>query len=368
MGVRRVLARAASGRVHVLVAEMPGGFLARVALEQELARRGWVAALSPAGADVLAVCGSPGGSLADRVDDVYDQLPGPRALVHVLVPDQVRAALDAAAQQLRDTGAQRRDARSRVSAGERSEDHGDTDHGNDHGDTDHGDTDHGDMEMAPAGIPLAEGAEDRDGLEMDVLHLPLGPVLPHWPAGLVVRCSLHGDVAADVRVERLSAPPGPREARGSRGPGAPGYEAARRLDAVVAVLALAGSAPVASVARSARDLCLAADPAAAVRVAALRRRLGRARLLGWLLRGLGVLPPEAVPAQVRETLAGDVRDRLLHLVDEAHRLLTGTTAGTPYDAVDLLPGVLAGLELASVRLVVASLAPFLVPVSEAVHA
>ena len=26
-----------------------------------------------------------------------------------------------------------------------------------------------DMDMAPAGIPLAGGADDRDGLEMDVL-------------------------------------------------------------------------------------------------------------------------------------------------------------------------------------------------------
>src|SRR5699024_755889 len=53
---------------------------------------------------------------------------------------------------------------------------------------------HGGMDMAPGGIPLAQGGDDRHGLEMDVLHLALGPVLPFWPAGLVLRCSLQGDV------------------------------------------------------------------------------------------------------------------------------------------------------------------------------
>ena len=91
------------------------------------------------------------------------------------------------------------------------------DHGG-HG-MDHGGMDHGDMEMSPGGIPLAEGGEDRDGLEMDVLHVRLGPVLPHWPAGLVLRCSLQGDVIAEAQAELVDgpalqdddgAPPGPR--------------------------------------------------------------------------------------------------------------------------------------------------------------
>ena len=73
----------------------------------------------------------------------------------------------------------------------------------DHGDMDHGDMDHG--SMSPDGIPLAEGAEDRDGLEMDAIHLPLGPVLRHWPAGVVLRLTLHGDVVADAEVTRLDA-------------------------------------------------------------------------------------------------------------------------------------------------------------------
>ena len=60
-----------------------------------------------------------------------------------------------------------------------------------------------DMDMSPSGIPLAEGGDDRDGLEMDVLHLPLGPVLPHWPAGVVLRCTLQGDVVVAAEASEV---------------------------------------------------------------------------------------------------------------------------------------------------------------------
>ncbi len=65
--------------------------------------------------------------------------------------------------------------------------------------------DHGAMDMpAPGGIPLATGSEnDRDGLEMDELSVSLGPVLPSWPAGLVLRCVLHGDLIADASVQTM---------------------------------------------------------------------------------------------------------------------------------------------------------------------
>ncbi len=78
-----------------------------------------------------------------------------------------------------------------------------------------------DMEMAPSGIPLAEGGEDRDGLEMDVLHLPLGPVLPHWPAGLVLRCALQGDVVVEATAEVLAAADAADGPDGSDGPDRP---------------------------------------------------------------------------------------------------------------------------------------------------
>ena len=49
--------------------------------------------------------------------------------------------------------------------------------------------DHGGMSMPePGGIPLAGGGPDRDGLEMDVLTVPLGPAaaaLARGTGGLV---------------------------------------------------------------------------------------------------------------------------------------------------------------------------------------
>ena len=42
---------------------------------------------------------------------------------------------------------------------------------------------HGGMEM-PGGLPMAGQGEDRDGLTLDRLHVPLGPLLSDWPTGL----------------------------------------------------------------------------------------------------------------------------------------------------------------------------------------
>jgi hypothetical protein len=48
--------------------------------------------------------------------------------------------------------------------------------------------DMGEVDMGmPGGLPMAERGEDRDRLKLDRLHVPLGPVLPDWPAGLLVR-------------------------------------------------------------------------------------------------------------------------------------------------------------------------------------
>ncbi|MDZ4269109.1 MAG: hypothetical protein U1D00_26060, partial [Mycobacterium sp.] len=187
------LARLAVGRTHVLPVEIPGQWSTPAALQRRTFARGWRTAVSPADADVLAVCGAPGPEMGAAIDLVWDQLPGPRVRIEVADSSSADDALDRAAAELLDSAAQVDDARSR-------QQHPDTgDHGDmDHGDMDHGDMDHGDMEMAPSGIPLAEGADDRDGLEMDVLHLGLGPVLAHWPAGMRLRCVLSGDVVTDA--------------------------------------------------------------------------------------------------------------------------------------------------------------------------
>ncbi len=133
--------------------------------------------------------------------------------------------------------------------------------------------------MAPAGIPLAGGAQDRDGLEMDVLHVPLGPVLTHWPAGLVLRCRLHGDVVADAsgagRTRRGARPRGPRPCAAARSldaaAGCSRWPAGVRAHGPPA----ARATPAWTGARTPPSGSPAAPPVA------------RARLLRWTLRGLG---------------------------------------------------------------------------------
>jgi hypothetical protein len=56
-----------------------------------------------------------------------------------------------------------------------------------------------------AGLAMAGRAPDRDGLKLDVLHVPLGPVLPYWPAGLRLTLTVQGDVVQDATVEAVGA-------------------------------------------------------------------------------------------------------------------------------------------------------------------
>ncbi len=370
MGMRSWLAERAVRRVHVLVVEVPGRWATRVAVQRAVTQRGWVEATSAADADALVVCGTPGRRLAEAIDRVWDQLPGPRARAEVELTDNEQAgvavqaavdgavegaadgALDRVAAALMDDLAQRADAagRSSWSAGmaDAGEMAGDTagddgmDHGGmddmDMGDMDMGDMDMGDMDMgdmSPGGIALAGGAEDRDGLEMDVLHVPLGPVLPHWPAGLVLRCTVAGDVVTEAEAEVLPAA-APHLAQG-RVPADAWW-----CDQAAAVLALAGWNDAAAQAQQARDLLLAGEATAATATAArLRVRVARSRILRWQLRDLG---SDARP---------DVRERLLDLLDRAAGQLGNNP---PAAAVTDLPDLVPGLELAAVRLLVASLA------------
>ena len=85
----------------------------------------------------------------------------------------------------------------------------------------------------PAPVMAGLADSDRDGLALDALHVALGPVLPHWPTGLVVHATLAGDLVTDARAEVLDVP-GPRERPGGRR--APLGPDRTRLDALVRVL------------------------------------------------------------------------------------------------------------------------------------
>ncbi len=201
--------------------------------------------------------------------------------------------------------------------------------------------------MSPGGIPLAGGGEDRDGLEMDVLQVRLGPVLPHWPAGLVLHCSLQGDVVTEARAEVLCA--------GDEG-GDEAEARARALDNIVSFLALAGWEDAAAQARTLRDAAVGTGegPVDVGDLERLQRRVRRSRVLRWSLRGLRPLPEEearhhGLPAGT----AGDTYDRLVRMVDRA--AAASRLGDRPVVRVEHLGKLVVGLDLASARLVLASL-------------
>lgn len=235
----------------------------------------------------------------------------------------------------------------------------------------------------PGGLMMADRAEDRDGLKLDVLHVPLGPVLPDWPAGLVIDTVLQGDVVqrAEGRVLPSAGPcPPPFWHTGDGRTVAPGARtAARHLDSLGRLFALTGWEDAAAGARRLRDRLLAGVPADAVRAdfGPLRRRVERSRTLRWATDGIGVLTPaDAVrlgvsgPA-VRARPPHDATARWLRWLTETEQALAGGKVsdggprghvapdGSPPSrgllnaAVELAPG----LELSAVRLLVASLDP-----------
>ncbi len=390
MDLTGVLLRVGAARPHVLTVTTPGGTAVRLAAEEELRRRGWPAALTPADTDVLLVAGTGTDVLAEVLDEVWRAMPAPRVRGHATHPGDVAAVLDAARSALADGIGQRAlAAAARPSAPARP------DQGGHAGGESGGDEDHGmsGPEM-PAGLPTAERGEDRDGLKLDQLHVFLGPVLPNWPAGLVLRLTVQGDVVQQAAVDA----PGPGGETGSfwtdpwcrAAAGEPvsvGEAALRRvaahLDSLGRLLAVAGWDDAAVAARRLRDETLSGGRSAAPRPAVERfsRRVARSRLLAWSTRGLGVLSPDdAVAAAVRGPAlraGGDVTARYRRWCSELAAAAAALDDDAPLDPAALepprgrlgspgapaaellavLPGLLEGAELAAVRLIVASLDP-----------
>lgn len=428
VGLTGLLLRAGAARPHVLVAAMPGGTAVRLAAEEQLRRRGWPAALTPADADVLLVAGAPAPGIAAAAEAAWAAIPAPRTRVQATRAGEVAAALDAARAELAAGVSQRlpatsggHDAREVMSGG-----HGDGMAGMDMGmpagheamdegmggagshdmggmDMDHMDMDHmdmghmdmGDMDMGrPAGLPMARRGEDRDGLKLDRLHVQLGPILPDWPAGLVVRLTLQGDVVqyAEADAVGLAAGAGsfwtePWRRAAAGEPVTTGVAARRRaaahLDSLGRFLAVAGWDDAATAVRRLRDSTLDGEPASPLRMA-LRRmaaRVTRSRLLAWSTRGLGTLRADDVAAAGGSgpglRAAGDVTARYRRWCGELADLAAVFDDGSPLDAsvlepprgvldggqapsaalLAVLPRLLEGAEFAAVRLIVASLDP-----------
>ncbi|MCP2343820.1 hypothetical protein [Actinomadura rupiterrae] len=354
MGLRGVLLRYAARRPRPLVVPVPGFTAVRLAAEAELRHRGWRPALSPAEADLLVVCGSPGHGLARAIDTVWDEMPGPRARADALDPSGVLAALDAPSADLADEPTQLHDAATRTSfTAEEPEDHAamghdsmsheGMGHGMGHAGMDHGDMGgHGGHEGhggghehhmmgAPHGLAMAGRAPDRDGLKLDVLHVPFGPVLADWPAGLRVTLTLQGDVVQAAEVETLGGGAG-----GERFWDESNVPAAR-LDSLARLLSVAGWTGQAAQARLLRDEMLdgRAEPA---RIEKFVRRTRRSRTLRWMLQ--------------------DVRLGDFNAWTRMSDLLAGISGETPPARHPAPLGeLLVGVDVAAVRLIVAALDP-----------
>lgn len=256
----------------------------RLGVEAELRARGWRRAASPGETGLLVVCGNPGPELERAVDRVWRSMPAPR------------------------TWAAGLDGLDGVDAGPGEP------------------PDLGDVGMADRG-------DDRDGLRLDVLHVPLGPVLPDWPAGVRLDVALQGDVVQDAEVTVVeSAPPFWGDGR-----------APRRLDAVARLLRVAGWGAEAERAEVLRDAALRGEDGLAAGFAGFRRRVGRSRTLRWMTRGIGVAD------------GTDVHGRLGAWLAEIGAVFDGADPGpAPPVPVGVLPGLVAGEELGRARLIVAS--------------
>lgn len=365
MGLNRRVTALAVGGTRVLLVEAPGWWQVRAGVEREVRQRGWSLALSPADADALVVCGLPGDRLQAAIEAAWEQVPGPRAR-EVVTGAGALGAVDRVEAALLDQEGQRADALGRQQRPPPPDDDMDMDmSGSESSAVDSMDMSGGmgrggmdmSMDMAPDGIELAGGFEgDRDGLEMDVLHVTLGPVLPAWPAGLVLRAMLSGDVLVEAEVEVLDD--------GLPDPGGLPAVAALRCDRAAMLLALAGADDVAAGLRQVRDDLLAGTEPDRVRPALerLAHKVERSRLLRWSLRGLGRLDDAALEHHgLPASCGGDVHDRLLALLAAAVDALRGA-GDHDHDDVDVaqharaaVPALVVGYELAAARLVVASL-------------
>ncbi|MCF6509968.1 hypothetical protein E9549_21620 [Blastococcus sp. MG754426] len=202
------------------------------------------------------------------------------------------------------------------------------DHGGGHEGMDHG----GDV----AGLPMASTGPDRDGLELDVLKVALGPVLPGWPTGLVLRANLQGDVLTSAELAWLDTDtlPAARQQPDSQ---------RAILDRLALFLDVAGWPTAARDARRARDgMAQIGSRDEAQRLAeAVARRVSRSRTLVWTAGGIG-----------GRGSGGDTLDRVRRWCDMASGKPVENVPATSLEAVAAL---VEGAEIGSARLIVASL-------------
>ncbi|MFF5035576.1 hypothetical protein [Nocardia salmonicida] len=434
----------ARAAVAPFVVTAPGGTSVRLAIEREIREHGLRQVSSPAAADLLLVAGPADEEFDSHVTRIFDSMSLPQHRVRITEPDSAATEIGAAIVRLRAGGAavsppsdpesvdgphhqhnrasghdaeqarvhehaevheQMQHAAGHAHMGHAAEhehvehaaEHEHGEHAAEHehmghaaGGAAHGGHDHDMGMMMPGGLAMADRADDRDGLKLDVLTVALGPVLAWWPAGLTVVTRWQGDIVCDATVSVLRAPSGtlpfwlqPWLRAGSvDADERRRWRTARALDSASTLLTVAGWSDAATTARRLRDELLVGDVSGGgeVRLRRWARRVAGSRALRWSLRDVGrIAAGPGVPPEV----VGDVRDRLLRWItetDSAHRHEEKATEPDGFvDAqiarcqwiVNTLPTLLSGTELAEARLIVASLDPDIemltAAVSEATH-
>ncbi|MEU7737781.1 hypothetical protein AB0B51_32730 [Streptomyces griseus] len=405
MDLTRALLRLAARTSHVLIVPVPGAARLRMDVEDAVGSRRWREASGPADTDLLIVAGTPGPEMRTVLARVWELVPAPRVRIDLdtqASPGDIGRYLDEVPGRLADplrardearTAARRQaaddvhghrpggparggapaaaavrnrlDEERQLLGGDGGPDHeepardgeheghgGHAEHGGREGHAGHGKTgghgghhSHHHMDMPlPGGLGMADVAEDRDGLALDVLNLPLGPVLPDWPAGLVLDVVMQGDVIASAEARFLDGARVPRGA-GEFGP------VVGDLDVTARVLAVAGWPGPAARARALRDRVRRGAVREEVEneLTALVRRVRGSRTLRLMLRGPG--------GDRKADVAGLLDSRLSRI--EAHA--AGRPTGEPDEpgrpSVRELGGRLAGAEWAAARLLIAALDP-----------
>lgn len=253
--VRERLRRLVSGatkRDALRAFVVPGPEVAR-ARGLDLEAAGMEAASTPRHAGVLVLVGEPPESLRKAAAVAYSQMPRPRVMLAVgtknlsplpspdlSIPPEQKALERAVAEARRrlaekvldpdkdgvesedDDAAEKPDE---VRAGhmghkepEEHAEHESMDHAEmGHGHMNHGDMNHGDMSFMSM-VAMTEGTpRSSDGLQMEWVAAPFGPLFPGLPGGLALAFTLDGDTVAEsgassvVGMRRLEGMSGPAE-------------------------------------------------------------------------------------------------------------------------------------------------------------
>ncbi|GHG02379.1 hypothetical protein GCM10018777_11530 [Streptomyces albogriseolus] len=101
MELTRKLTRGAMARPGVLLAVSPGATRERLAIEAELARRGWRCVAVPAEADLLVIVGDREAEESDWVANLWRAVPSPKAWVRLTDIEQISETFDHGLTELR---------------------------------------------------------------------------------------------------------------------------------------------------------------------------------------------------------------------------------------------------------------------------